>query len=484
MTLVNSVNPDRIEGQKTAAFEVCDALGGAAGRALPSGRQRRQHHRVLARLRRASRRSRPRQLAAAHARLPGRRRSADRARRAGGLALDHRDGHPHRQPRLVAVGARRARRVRRRDPGRQRPRDPGGVQAARHPRGRLRRAVQRRERRRLPERPSRRPGRPGRAGGLHRHRPRAQGPGLGDQPAPPSRPRCRRTLRSPRPSWVWPSRWRQRCSAPAQVTGAGAGDQRQPRSRLRRARSCPRHVRRARRCASPASRACGSRPTATCPTDETNLVVRGARAAFAAVGEQPPGLELGYTARIPHSRGLGSSAAAICAGVTGALALRGVRDRALALRIARSHRGPSGQRRGCAVRRAHHRLARRGRQRRAPSGSSRLPASCRSRSSRRRARRPRRRAARLPTTVSHADAARNAGRAALLVAALTAAPGSCWLPPRTACTSRTGCRRYRKAAALIARAAGRRRARRAVRAPVPPSLLCVGTAPSQPLLTD
>ncbi|MDP9467041.1 MAG: threonine synthase, partial [Actinomycetota bacterium] len=28
-TLVNSVNPDRIDGQKTAAFEVCDALGNA-----------------------------------------------------------------------------------------------------------------------------------------------------------------------------------------------------------------------------------------------------------------------------------------------------------------------------------------------------------------------------------------------------------------------------------------------------------------------
>ena len=29
VTLVNSVNPDRIEGQKTAAFEICDVLGRA-----------------------------------------------------------------------------------------------------------------------------------------------------------------------------------------------------------------------------------------------------------------------------------------------------------------------------------------------------------------------------------------------------------------------------------------------------------------------
>lgn len=38
VTLVNSVNPDRIEGQKTLAFEVCDALGEAPGyHLLPVG---------------------------------------------------------------------------------------------------------------------------------------------------------------------------------------------------------------------------------------------------------------------------------------------------------------------------------------------------------------------------------------------------------------------------------------------------------------
>src|SRR6266567_1304769 len=29
IALVNSLNPDRIEGQKTAAFEICDSLGAA-----------------------------------------------------------------------------------------------------------------------------------------------------------------------------------------------------------------------------------------------------------------------------------------------------------------------------------------------------------------------------------------------------------------------------------------------------------------------
>jgi homoserine kinase len=46
------------------------------------------------------------------------------------------------------------------------------------------------------------------------------------------------------------------------------------------------------------------------------------RAAFEAMGEQPPGLRLSCTNRIPHSRGLGSSSAAIVGGIVLARALR------------------------------------------------------------------------------------------------------------------------------------------------------------------
>jgi homoserine kinase len=51
------------------------------------------------------------------------------------------------------------------------------------------------------------------------------------------------------------------------------------------------------------------------PRDETHLVVRAMRAAFELMGEQPPGLRLSCRNVIPHARGLGSSSAAIVAGV-------------------------------------------------------------------------------------------------------------------------------------------------------------------------
>ena len=59
--------------------------------------------------------------------------------------------------------------------------------------------------------------------------------------------------------------------------------------------------------------------------EEAHLIVRAMRAAFDDLGGgQPPGLALRCVNRIPHGRGLGSSAAAIVAGVLAARALAGV----------------------------------------------------------------------------------------------------------------------------------------------------------------
>jgi homoserine kinase len=57
------------------------------------------------------------------------------------------------------------------------------------------------------------------------------------------------------------------------------------------------------------------------PTDESHLVVRAFRAACAELGWQPPGLRLVAENAIPQGRGMGSSAAAVVAGVLGAWAL-------------------------------------------------------------------------------------------------------------------------------------------------------------------
>lgn len=57
------------------------------------------------------------------------------------------------------------------------------------------------------------------------------------------------------------------------------------------------------------------------PLDERHLVVRSMRLAFAAMGVEPTGLRLVCTNRIPHARGLGSSSAAIVGGIALARAL-------------------------------------------------------------------------------------------------------------------------------------------------------------------
>ncbi|ANY05734.1 homoserine kinase [Pseudonocardia sp. HH130630-07] len=59
------------------------------------------------------------------------------------------------------------------------------------------------------------------------------------------------------------------------------------------------------------------------PRDERHLVLRAMRQAFELFGEAPEGLRLRCTNAVPHSRGLGSSAAAAVAGVTAAAVLAG-----------------------------------------------------------------------------------------------------------------------------------------------------------------
>ncbi|WP_433057100.1 homoserine kinase [Dactylosporangium sp. CS-033363] len=57
------------------------------------------------------------------------------------------------------------------------------------------------------------------------------------------------------------------------------------------------------------------------PGDESHLVVRAMRRAFGVLGEQPPGLALRCRNGIPQARGLGSSSSAIVAGIVLARAL-------------------------------------------------------------------------------------------------------------------------------------------------------------------
>src|SRR3954451_11501163 len=172
-------------------------------------------------------------------------------------------------------------------------------------------------------------------------------------------------------------------------------------------------------------------PYADVPLDEGNLVVRALRTAFAAPGGQPDGLTVAYRGRIPHSRGLGSSSAAICAGVVAGLALRGRSlqdDLDLALRLVADLEGHPDNVAPCLLggltvawyvdRGGSGRDDRLARAVRLEPAAGLVPVVMvpQVRTSTEGAR------SALPERVAHGDAAYNAGRAALLVAALTQRP--------------------------------------------------------------
>lgn len=158
------------------------------------------------------------------------------------------------------------------------------------------------------------------------------------------------------------------------------------------------------------------------PRDESHLVVRAMRATFEALGEQPSGLRLTCQNVIPHSRGLGSSSAAIVGGIVLARALvdGGAErlDDAAALQLANRLEGhpdnvAAALLGGLTVAWLEGDRAVAQRLDASVPVTVLVPPEPVSTEVARTL---------LPAEVPHADAAANAGRAALLVAALTAAP--------------------------------------------------------------
>lgn len=83
----------------------------------------------------------------------------------------------------------------------------------------------------------------------------------------------------------------------------------------------------------------GAGGVADVPTDETHLVVRAIRRACEHLGRPLPGLRLRCSNAIPHARGLGSSAAAVVAGIAAGHALAGESLDAEALQLAAEFEG-------------------------------------------------------------------------------------------------------------------------------------------------
>ena len=180
--LVNSVNPYRIEGQKTAAFEVGR---GARRRARTRWRSRSATPATSPPTGAASRRC---GAGAGPLRLPGRGRGAAGRRRAGREPRDRRLGDPDRQPRPLGGGDGRLHRLARPRRRRLRRADPRRLPLA----GRRRRRLLRAGLGRLGRRPARpRPAR-GRGRGRSRRRSSACSPATASRTPTPRSARPRR----------------------------------------------------------------------------------------------------------------------------------------------------------------------------------------------------------------------------------------------------------------------------------------------------
>ncbi|RKN09390.1 homoserine kinase [Streptomyces radicis] len=162
----------------------------------------------------------------------------------------------------------------------------------------------------------------------------------------------------------------------------------------------------------------------TLPRDERNLLIRALRTAFDALGGQPRGLEVVCANRIPHGRGLGSSSAAICAGLVAARAVtsggEARLDDATMLELAAEMEGHPDNVAACllggfTLAWGENGAVRAIRMDPAPTVVPVVFVPARPLATE---------TARglLPRTVPHVDAAANAGRAALLVEALTRRP--------------------------------------------------------------
>ena len=327
VSLVNSVNAYRIEGQKTAAFEVVDAPRPRPRRPLPARRQRRQRHGVLEGLRRVRRRRRSRDRsprmwgfqAAGAAPIVARRagratptrsrlRSASATRRPGHGAIAARDESGGLIDAVTDEPILDAQRL-------LSAREGVFVEPASRRVGRRAAAVPRAGRAR--PRPARR---------LHRDRQRAQGHRDGAV--------AELTVRTD-------DRAGRRVGGGARAgLGLVTGDEPRPGAvTVRSRRPAPTSGRASTPSASHSSSTtrCGSR--ATPPAATRRRAVTGEGAGDVPARRDPPGgprharerstrsaveapaLALAARNRIPHGRGLGSSAAAVVAGVLAARAL-------------------------------------------------------------------------------------------------------------------------------------------------------------------